>query len=196
MQARRHQLPVLAVCIHLDNQLHTLADTLATAVGYLLEEFQHLGTRQRQETDLILERRHIEHIAIGYIALGEIRTDATHVVDAEHRLFVVVLGCPYEDVGKQVGKVAFRTLGVHVMSHLPDDRTHDTVVDPLIGCDKGRCCLIGMLVIAAVNNDSGTLYAGQLVVFRSTAGDGQKGHTTQEKMLNTHIFRVLRCKDR
>ena len=45
-----------------------MAHTLATASGYLAEEVHQVGSCERGEGDAIVERGHIDHVAVGDIA--------------------------------------------------------------------------------------------------------------------------------
>ena len=158
-------------------------------MGDLSEELQQRLTRERGESDLILEGGNGEHILIGDIALDEVGTDAAHVVDTQHRLFVIVLGSPDEDIAQEIGKIALRPIRVHVVRHASHDGCHDTVVHFLIGGKELSRCLVRVLVVTTVNDDSRALHTGQLVVLWGTRCQHQCGKNAINKLSFKHNYK-------
>ena len=93
----RFQLAVLGY-----HQLHFMAYAFSAYGRNLAEQLCHVASRQRYEANLVLERGHVEHVAVGHVALGERRTYATYIIYCEVRPLAVVLATPHQDVGQQV----------------------------------------------------------------------------------------------
>ena len=166
--------------IRLDNEFYALADALASPIGNLTEELHHLVSLKGSEADFVFERSHIEHIAIGDIALRQGGADASHIVDCQYGLLIVILGRPDEDVGEKVGEIALRALGSHIVSHLTNDGPHDGVVHTFVWLKELHSSLIGLLVIPAVDDDPGTLHTHQLVVLGRARSHQHRCHNTKK----------------
>ena len=85
-----------------DDQAHGVTDPFAANDGHLREQLQKVLARQGGESYLVLKRRNVEHIAIGYLALRQVGTHAADVVDAEVYLFVILCSGPHHNVRQQV----------------------------------------------------------------------------------------------
>ena len=95
-----------------DNHSYSMAQAFAATMSYLLEKFLNLITLKGQESDFVLENSHIVHITYSNRTLGNIRTDATHILNSENSLFFKLLAAPYQDVTEQVTEFALRTVRV------------------------------------------------------------------------------------
>ena len=168
MESGRDQLSLFALAVHLDHQFNALTDSIASMRCNFSEHIHQFLSREGGEAYLVLKGCHVEHIAIGNNTLRKVSTDTSHIIDCEHRLLVVVFGRPDENVSQKVREVALRTLCMHVVRHLSDDRSHNAVVHLLIGGQELCCRLIRILVITAVHDDSAALHAHQLIVLGGT----------------------------
>ena len=153
-----------------------MAQAFASTMSYLLEKLQNLIALQGQETDFVLERSHIVHIAYSNLALGKIGTDATHIVNSENRLFFKLPATPYQDVTEQVTEFALRTVTGHIMSNMTYNRAHDTVYLTLIRSDKPGSLSIRLCIPFLINQYSGSLHLRHLVFLGESRTCHQQRH--------------------
>lgn len=172
-----------------DDELQAVADPLAPRGGYLPKQFHHLLAREGEEADFVFKRRHVDHIAVGHLALGEGGADAPHVVDSEVGLFAVFLAAPDEDVGEQVGEVALRFLRPEVGGGTAHDGAHHAVDHLLVGLEERLGLGTGRQVVAMVHEDAGAL-DGRHPVVRG-AGRANEQQRKQEDLVFVHIPDIL-----
>lgn len=79
-----------------------MAQSLAVTHSYLPEQLKHVGTAEREEANLVVERRYVENVAARHGALAQRSAYAAHVVHGEVGLLVELCAAPHEYVGEKV----------------------------------------------------------------------------------------------
>ena len=104
-----------------------VAHSFTAFCSNLCEQFRHLVTLHRHETNSVFEWSYVENVAYGYISLGKSRPYASHVVDSKVRSLTIFVSCPHENVCKKVGEQSFRCLCCHVSCSLSHYGRHKAV---------------------------------------------------------------------